>query len=79
MAKPQPTPLPPLTRRQTEVIRVVRRFVAKHGYPPSLRELAGELGMNHNAVAGHLAAAQRKGAVRRTSRMARAIVLTAAP
>lgn len=65
----------PLTRRQTEVVRFVRRYVEKRGYPPTVREIADKLGVHHNAVVGHLAAAERKGALRRAKRTARGLTL----
>lgn len=66
----------PLTRRQSEVVRSVRRHVEKRGYPPTIRELATELGVHPNAVAGHLSAAERKGFLRRAARTARGLTLT---
>lgn len=66
----------PLTARQREVVRLVRRHVAKHGFPPTLRELATQLDIAPSAIAGHLAAAERKGVLRRASRTARGMTLT---
>lgn len=67
----------PLTRRQTEVVRFVRRYVEKRGYPPTVREIADKFGVYHNAVVGHLAAAERKGVLRRAKRTARGLTLIA--
>lgn len=64
-----------LTRRQSEVVLFVRRYAAKHGFAPSLREIADAFHVNVNAVSGHLAAAERKGAIRRASRTARGLVV----
>ncbi len=64
-----------LTRRQSEVVTYVRRFAEKFGYPPSRREIADELGVSVNAITGHLAAAERKGVIRRASRTARGLVV----
>lgn len=75
MATKQPTPCRPLTVRQREVLRLIRQHVERLGYPPSLRELAEELGINPTGVAGHLASLERKGAIRRSTGVARAIVL----
>jgi repressor LexA len=66
----------PLTRRQSEVVRFVRRYVERRGYPPTLREIAEELDVHHNAVAGHLSAAERKGVLKRAARTARGLTLT---
>lgn len=67
-----------LTRRQSEVVLFVRRYADKHGFAPSLREVADALDVNVNAVVGHLRAAERKGAIRRASRTARGLVVHAA-
>ncbi len=66
----------PLTRRQSEVVCFVRRYVEKCGYPPTIREIGDELGVHPNAVAGHLSAAERKGVLRRAARTARGLTLT---
>ena len=64
-----------LTRRQSEVVLFVRRYADRHGFAPSLREVADALDVNVNAVVGHLRAAERKGAIRRASRTARGLVV----
>ena len=76
MATTDTTVPKPLTARQREVVRLVCRHVAKHGFPPTLRELASELDIAPSAIAGHLAAAERKGVLRRASRTARGMTLT---
>lgn len=40
MADVKPTP------RQEELLDVVRRFTADHGYPPTVREIRDGLGLN---------------------------------
>lgn len=65
----------PLTRRQSEVVCFVRRYVAKRGYPPTIREVASELGIQPTAAAGHLAAVERKGVLKRSARAARGLTL----
>ncbi len=57
-----------LTPRQSEVVRFCRRYADKHGYPPTLRELADGLSVSVNAIVGHLAAAAKKGAITRSAR-----------
>lgn len=64
-----------LTKRQSEVVTYVRRYAEKYGYPPSRREIADELGVTVNAITGHLAAAERKGALRRAARVARGLTV----
>lgn len=65
-----------LTRRQSEVVLFVRRYAERHGYAPSRREIAEELGVTVNAITGHLVAAERKGVLRRAARTARGLTLT---
>jgi repressor LexA len=76
MATTDTTVPKPLTPRQREVVRLVRRHLSKFGFAPSIRELAGQLGIAPSAIAGHLAAAERKGVLRRASRTARGMTLT---
>ncbi len=62
-----------LTKRQREVLDVIKRAIRKDGYPPSVRQLCGELGISINAVSDNLAALERKGAIVRSLRTARGI------
>ena len=62
-----------LTPRQAQVVQLVRDFVHSRGYPPTLAEIATSLNVTASAVAGHLAAAQRKGVLRRDAGVARGI------
>lgn len=51
-----------LTKRQSEVLEVIRAHVKRRGVPPSRTELAKELKMaSPSAVDGHLSALARKG------------------
>lgn len=54
-----------LTKRQAEVMMVISEHMAKTKRPPSLREIAGVLQININAVSHHLKALERKGRIRR--------------
>lgn len=66
----------PLTQRQAEVLAFLRAFVARHGYAPSLREIANALSIaSTNAVNDHLRALGRKGYVERDRMRARSIRL----
>lgn len=50
------------TKRQREVVDVIRRLTKQMGYPPTIRELADELGLRGpNAVKNHLNPLRRKG------------------
>jgi repressor LexA len=64
-----------LTPRQSEVVLFCRRYAEKHGFAPSLREIADGLEVNVNAIVGHLAAAAKKGAITRSARTARGLVV----
>jgi repressor LexA len=67
-----------LTRKQVRVLELIRDFRASSGYSPTLREIAGELGVSSVAtVAEHIAALEAKGLVRRRPDRARSVRLTA--
>jgi repressor LexA len=66
-----------LTRRQREVLDVVRDFIDKQGYSPSLEEIGGELGLSSVAtVHKHVTLLVKKGYLRRTWNQNRSIELT---
>ncbi len=53
-----------LTRRQAEVLDVIRSHIADTGYPPTRADIASELGFRSaNAAEEHLKALARKGAI----------------
>lgn len=53
-----------LTRRQTEVLQVIRNHIEKTGAPPTRAEIAKTLGFRSvNAAEDHLKALARKGAI----------------
>jgi repressor LexA len=59
-------PTSTLTARQKAVLALVEKSVERRGYPPSLRELAAGLGVSSTrGVEKHLAALEKKGALRR--------------
>ena len=54
-----------LTRRQAEVLDVIRSHIADSGYPPTRADIAAELGFKSaNAAEEHLKALARKGAIK---------------
>jgi repressor LexA len=54
-----------LTDRQREVLTALANLTTRDGMPPTLRELAAELGISStNGVSDHLRALLRKGYVR---------------
>ncbi len=53
-----------LTPRQTEILRLIQRFIADTGMPPTRAEIARELGFRSaNAAEEHLRALARKGVI----------------
>jgi repressor LexA len=67
-----------LTRRQRQILDYLAAFISKHGYAPSLEEIAEKMGLGSLAtVHEHLTNLERKGAIRRSHNASRAIeVLT---
>lgn len=65
-----------LTERQKTVLEFIRGFMAGHGYAPSVREVAEDLGISGaKNAAKHLAALERKGYLRRRPGLSRAMEL----
>jgi repressor LexA len=65
-----------LTRRQREVLDVIRQLIEKNGYSPSLEEIGAELGLSSVAtVHKHVSHLVQKGYVRRTWNQNRSIEL----
>ena len=65
-----------LTRRQREVLDVIRDFIDRQGYSPSLQEIGAELGLSSVAtVHKHVTLLVEKGYVRRTWNQNRSIEL----
>ena len=53
-----------LTRRQNEVLKLIKNHIDETGYPPTRADIAGELGFKSaNAAEEHLKALARKGAI----------------
>jgi repressor LexA len=68
-----------LTPRQQQVLEVIRAWVDRFGYPPSVREIGEAVGLTSTSSVSHqLRALQRKGYLRRDANRPRAVgVLTA--
>lgn len=65
-----------LTRRQREVLDVIRQFITHHGYSPSLEEIGAALGLSSVAtVHKHVSHLVEKGLVRRVWNQNRSIDL----
>jgi repressor LexA len=69
-----------LTLRQQQVLEVIRAWVRRFGYPPSVREIGEAVGLTSTSSVSHqLRALQRKGYLRRDANRPRAVgVLNAA-
>ena len=63
----------PLTTRQREVLEFVRQFMAKAGYPPTVREIGAHFGFVPRSIFDHLKALERKGYLRRTASKSRSL------
>src|SRR5436853_6165729 len=67
-----------LTSRQREVLGFMRSFQAKHGVPPTVRELGERFRITPRAAFDHLRALERKGELQRrpsVGRTSRALTL----
>ncbi|ART07435.1 DNA-binding protein [Klebsiella variicola] len=63
-----------LTFRQQEVFDLLVAYINQHGYPPTLSELAGMLGVSSsNAVLLHLRALEKKNFIKLSRRVSRGI------
>ncbi len=60
----QLTAMSDLTPRQSQILRLIQRFIAETGMPPTRAEIARELGFRSaNAAEDHLRALARKGVI----------------
>ncbi|AJE03502.1 transcriptional repressor LexA [Geobacter pickeringii] len=67
-----------LTPRQKEVLAFLGSYLARHGYPPTMRDIAAHLRINGTlGVMKHLAALEKKGYIRRAAGNSRGISLMA--
>lgn len=65
-----------LTKRQREIYDYLRTFMGRHGYAPSLEEIADHFGLSSVAtVHEHLRNLEAKGALRRDAHKSRAVEL----
>ena len=65
-----------LTARQSSVLRWIKRYMATKHIPPTVRDIGRGVGIRSpNGVMIHLRALVKKGAIKRTRRKARSIVL----
>lgn len=65
-----------LTQRQQEVLDILCAYHHKHGFPPTVYEIAGLLGCRSpNAAATHLKALAKKGAITVSRSVSRGITI----
>lgn len=65
-----------LTQRQADCLDAIRRSLATHGYPPTLREIGEAMGITStNGVTDLLLRLERKGYIVREGLKSRAIVV----
>jgi repressor LexA len=70
-----------LTERQRDVLGFIRTFTARHGVPPTVREIGDKFRVTPRAAFDHLRALERKGMLQRRTapgRTARGLTLTEA-
>ena len=65
-----------LTRRQQEIVDFIKRYSARHGYPPTVRDIGKAIGLTSSStVHAHLANLEKVGLLRRDPSKPRAIEL----
>jgi repressor LexA len=65
-----------LTKRQQEIFDFIKRYSAKHGYPPTVRDIGKAIGLaSSSTVHAHLANLEKVGLLRRDPSKPRAIEL----
>ena len=63
-----------ITKKQEVVLTYVKKFIVKHGYPPSVREICAGLNLSSPAtVHSHLKQLEIKGAIKTTKSKFRTI------
>ena len=70
------SPAPQLTPRQQQILTMIRKWVDRHGYPPTMREIARAVGLaSPSSVAHQLAVLEKGGHLKRDARGSRAVAL----
>jgi repressor LexA len=65
-----------LTKRQQEIFDFIKRYSARHGYPPTVRDIGRAIGLTSSStVHAHLANLEKIGLLRRDPTKPRAIEL----
>jgi hypothetical protein len=63
------------TPKQLQIIQLIKSFTLEKGYSPTLKEIAGKIGVSSVTVFEHLTALERKGAIKRRRHEARSVEL----
>jgi repressor LexA len=67
-----------LSARQQQMVQFIREFVHRHGYPPSIRDIATAVGISSTSVVDYnLRVLEREGYLRRTRDVSRGLELLA--
>src|SRR5256714_9247819 len=65
-----------LTKRQQEIFDFIKRYSAKHGYPPTVRDIGKAIGLTSSStVHAHLSNLEKVGLLRRDPSKPRALEL----
>src|SRR5919106_439841 len=63
-----------LTKRQREIFDFISRYLSRHGYPPTVREIGKAVGLHSSStVHAHLSKLERLGVLRRDPSKPRAM------
>jgi repressor LexA len=69
---------PELTPRQRQILAMIREWIDRHGYPPTMREIAAAVGLaSPSSVAHQLRVLEEHGHIRRDARGSRAVDIRA--
>jgi repressor LexA len=69
-----------LTTRQQQIMTMIRDWVDRHGYPPTMREIGAAVGLaSPSSVAHQLKSLEELGQIRRNARGSRAVDIRATP
>jgi len=65
-----------LTKRQSDILKALKKFIANHGYPPTVREIGAMLNLNSPATTHfHLNKLEEKGYIKKNESKNRALEL----
>ncbi len=65
-----------LTEKQKRILSFIEEYLERHGYPPSMRDIARRFRITPRGAQMHLIALEKKGYISRSSRRARALSIT---